>query len=119
MESRVLVWCQSALAVRYVARMAPAIETAYLKDLDGAQRNHGFIARAKRLGAKAVSAYWRAIDARFVEAAHALGLRVYSWHAAFPLEPPGLTAGLDGLITDYPREARKALVAVDAPRAAS
>src|SRR3972149_103464 len=42
LEKRVLVWCQSALAVRYAARYAPDVEIAYLKDGVAAagQRGH-------------------------------------------------------------------------------
>ncbi|HLF71485.1 MAG TPA: glycerophosphodiester phosphodiesterase [Dehalococcoidia bacterium] len=114
-ESRVLVWCQSALAVRYVARAAPAVEVAYLKDVSDQERNLTFISRAKRIGAKAVSAHWSAIDREFVGAAHALGLRVYSWHGGSELVAPGLSAGLDGLITDFPKQAREALAGLTLP----
>jgi glycerophosphoryl diester phosphodiesterase len=106
---RVRVWCTSALAVRYAVRAAPEVDVAYLKDVLSPRGKRAFIRKARRLGARAVSAHWRAIDAAFVAEAHALGLRVYSWHAAYPLTPERLTAGLDGLITDVPVEARRAL----------
>ena len=114
LEQRVLIWSFSALAVRYAARRAPAVETAYLHNATSVTGKRAFLAKAKRLGAKAVSAAWQAIDDEFVAAAHALGLRVYSWHAAADLTPEKLGAGLDGLITDFPRQARAAYAAAGA-----
>ena len=109
LQARVLVWCTSALAVRYAARFAPEVEVAYLKDVVDAAGKQAYIAKARRIGAGAVSVHWRAVDADFVAAAHALGLRVYSWHRGFELTPAKLAAGLDGLITDHPRAAREAI----------
>ncbi len=111
MEERVLVWCKSALAVRFVAHVAPAVEVAYLKDVVDAAAKRAFIAKARRIGARAVSARWQAVDADFVAAAHALGLRVYSWHRDLELTPAKLRAGLDGLVTDHPKAARQAVLA--------
>ena len=111
LQERVLVWCTSALAGRYVARVAPAVEVAYLKDVTDAAGKLAFIAKAKRIGARAVSAHWLAVDPHFVGAAHALGLRVYAWHQGFELAPAKLRSGLDGLITDQPRAAREAIEA--------
>jgi glycerophosphoryl diester phosphodiesterase len=112
MEKRVLVWCQSALAVRYTRWRSPSVEVAYLRDMQDEGGKQAFIAKAKRIGAKAISAHWLAIDSTFVAAAHALGLKVYSWHAAHELAPERLHADLDGLVTDFPVEARKAIEAI-------
>jgi glycerophosphoryl diester phosphodiesterase len=112
LEPRVLIWCTSALAVRYAVRAAPAVEVAYLKDVTEPVGKRHFIAKAQHLGARAVSAHWRAVDADFVAAAHNLGLRVYSYHGGAELEPQKLASGLDGLITDFPRVAREALALV-------
>jgi glycerophosphoryl diester phosphodiesterase len=109
LEARTLIWCTSAIAVRYAARALPSVEVAYLKDVTDHEGKRRFIEKAKRLGAKAVSAHWRAIDAAFVAAAHGLGLRVYSYHGGHIMTPDKLSAGLDGLITDFPVEAREAL----------
>jgi glycerophosphoryl diester phosphodiesterase len=108
LQQRVLVWCTSALAVRYAVRRLPDVEVAYLKDVTDARGKREFIWKARLLGAKAISAHWRAIDAAFVDFAHSYGLRVYSYHGAVPLTPEKLRAGLDGLITDYPAKAREA-----------
>jgi glycerophosphoryl diester phosphodiesterase len=115
-ETRVLVWCQSAWAVRYVTKRAPSVEVAYLKDVLEPDAKRAFIEKAIALNAKAISAHWLAIESDFVTEAHARGLRVYSWHAGHSLEPGKLTAGLDGLITDFPVQARAALSTAGATR---
>jgi len=108
LQPRVLVWCQSARAVAWYSRGAPEAEVAYLKTaLDPAAKSE-FIETAVVSGARAISAHWLAIDAEFVAAAHARGLKVYSWHEEHELTPEKLRSGLDGLITDYPRKAREA-----------
>lgn len=108
--SRTLVWCSSGLAVRYAVRRSPGWEVAYYKDYEDGPQNRAFIAKARRLGAQAVSLDWRAIDAPLVAYAHELGLRVYSWHKAFDLTPEKLATGLDGLITDHPARIRRWLL---------
>ena len=112
LQKRVLVWCTSALAVRYAASKAPSCEVAYLKEVTDPRGKREFVWRARRLGAKAISAHWRAIDAEFCAFAHSYGLRVYSYHGDYELTPDKLRAGLDGLITDYPARAREAYASV-------
>ncbi len=112
LESRVLAWCTSARAAGYVARNAPSIETAYLKDSLDDEGKRRFLDRAVAIGARAISAHWDAVDADFVSRAHDRGLRVYSWHARGELTPTKLSAGLDGLITDHPAQARMACEAI-------
>lgn len=107
-EQRTLAWCTSALDVRYMRRFAPEVETAYLRNDTDAAGKLAFLATAVRLRANAVSAHWHAIDPSFVSTAHELGLKVYSWHGESELTPAKLESGLDGLITDYPLEARAA-----------
>jgi glycerophosphoryl diester phosphodiesterase len=114
LESRVLIWCTSARALRWVTKRAPDIECAYLKTALGERAKEKFIARAVALGARAISAHWLAIDSEFVAKAHARSLKVYSFHEDYPLTPEKLASGLDGLITDDPEEAREALAAMPA-----
>jgi glycerophosphoryl diester phosphodiesterase len=109
MQARTLVWCSSALVVRYTLRSLPGVEVAYYKDYEDGPSNRQFIGKAARLGAHAVSLDWRAIDGDLVAAAHTAGLKVYSWHKAYPLDRPKLQSGLDGLITDDPAMALAAL----------
>jgi glycerophosphoryl diester phosphodiesterase len=115
LESRVFVWCESALAVRYATWTAPQVEVAYLKTALDPRGKREFIWRARRLGARAISAHWLAIEPNFVAMAHDYGLRVYSYHEAYDLALPKLQAGLDGLITDYPVAARAAFAKAGGP----
>jgi glycerophosphoryl diester phosphodiesterase len=114
-QKRVLVWCTSAWAVRYAVRAAPEVEIAYLKDLTDPAQNQAFLAKARLLGAKAVSADWRAMDDRFVTGAQALGLRVYSFHKDYELTAEKLASGLDGIITDHVESAREAVAKLPSP----
>jgi glycerophosphoryl diester phosphodiesterase len=109
MESRTLVWCQSALACRYVARQLPAVEVAYLKTTKTPAEEERFLDRAREVGARAISAHWLAISLEFVRQAHQKGLRVFSWHEDYPLANEKLSSGLDILVTDYPVAARAAI----------
>jgi glycerophosphoryl diester phosphodiesterase len=106
---RTLVWCSSALAVKWAIRRNLGWEVAHYKDFADANNNRSFIENAARIGAQAVSLDWRAIDTDLVTFAHERSLRVYSWHKERDLTDSKLTSGLDGLITDYPLEAREAL----------
>jgi len=108
-EDRVLPWCTSARALAWLTSHAAEIECAYLKKAFTPAAKRAFIARALSLGAHAISAHWRAVDAAFVAEAHAAGLKVYSYDLRLPLTEEKLAAGLDGVITDRPEAARAAL----------
>jgi glycerophosphoryl diester phosphodiesterase len=105
-QARTLVWCSSALVVRYVVRRLPGAEVAYYKDYEDGPNNIEFIGKAARIGAHAVSLDWRGINKDVVAAAHSLGLRVYSWHKEYEITDDKAAAGLDGIITDYPERTR-------------
>jgi glycerophosphoryl diester phosphodiesterase len=111
MQSRTLAWCSSERVVRYAVRM-PGVEVAYYKDYEDGPNNIEFIGKAARIGAHAVSLDWRAISDAVVAAAHALNLKVYSWHKEHPITAEKLRTGLDGLITDYPARAREEIAAL-------
>jgi glycerophosphoryl diester phosphodiesterase len=108
LESRVLIWCTSAWACRYAASRLPSVEVAYLKTALDPEAQRAFLDTAVATGARAVSTHWRAVDAAHVSEAHKRGLRIFSWHDKYELTPEKLRAGLDILITDYPRQARAA-----------
>ncbi len=109
MASQTLVWCASALSVRYAVWSDPGWEVTYYKDYEDSESNRAFMEKARHLRAKAVSLDWRALDAELVTYAHELGLRVYSWHKEYELTEEKLSSGLDGLITDHPAKAREAI----------
>lgn len=116
LEDRVLVWCTSALDVRYASRRLPHSETAYLNDVQTPDGKRAFVEKARSLGARAISAHWLAIDSGIVDDAHRHALQVYSYHSGYDLAADKLTAGLDGLITDFPVEARQAVASITKPR---
>lgn len=109
-ESRVLLWSQHEEAVRWCARHAPEMECSLLRDAMDDAAEERFLRDARHFGAAGVSAHWDRVTPAFVERAYAAGIRVYSWcqerdrHA----EKRGLP--LAGVVTDWPREARAALV---------
>jgi glycerophosphoryl diester phosphodiesterase len=105
-QSRTLVWCSSERVVRYAVSRMPGVEVAYYKDYDDGPNNIEFIGKAARIGAHAVSLDWRGISEAVVAAAHAVGLKVYSWHKEHAITAEKLATGLDGMITDYPARAR-------------
>jgi glycerophosphoryl diester phosphodiesterase len=108
LERRVLIWCTSAWACRFAAHRLPAVEVAYLKTALGSAAQQRFLDTAVSVGARAVSTHWRAVTREHVGEAHKRGLRIFSWHDGYDLEPEKLRAGLDILITDFPRQAREA-----------
>jgi glycerophosphoryl diester phosphodiesterase len=112
MQARTLVWCSSALVVRYALRRMPGVEVAHYKDYADGPNNIEFIGKAGRIGAHAVSLDWRGINKDVVAAAHSLGLKVYSWHKEHPLTAEKLSSGLDGLITDHPARSRAEIAAL-------
>ena len=114
LESRVLVWCTSAMACRYVHKQLPTVEVAYLKTTRTAAARARFLHTARNVGAGAISAHWLEISREFVQSAHATGLRVFSWHETHALDPEAMTSGLDILITDWPEQARATRAAMAA-----
>ncbi|MCH8919884.1 MAG: glycerophosphodiester phosphodiesterase [Chloroflexi bacterium] len=109
LESRTLLWSMHGKAVRHTAAEAPEIETALLRSVRWAGRLRRFLDDAVRFGAGGVSAHWQAITATFVDEAHRRGLKVYSMSRDTKSIAAKLALGLDGIVTDWPQEARAAL----------
>lgn len=109
LESRTLLWSQHASAVRYAAAAAPEIESSLLRDVRWAAGLRRFLDDAVRFGARGVSAHWQAISERFVSEAHRRGLRVYSMSRDVQSMAAKLALGLDGIVTEWPEEARAAV----------
>ncbi len=118
-----------------VKRIAPDLETSCLtiqsKDNDTVQspddgpsrwhaglnlRDHGgsLPALVKAAGCATWSMFWRNLTPKDFAAAHALGLKVLPWTVDDRSEMSRLIdLGVDGIITDYPDRARRALSARD------
>ena len=88
---------------------APEIESALLRNVRWAGRLRRFLDDALRFGAGGVSAHWQAITAAFVDEAHRRDLKVYSMSRDTESMAAKLALGLDGLVTDWPQQARAAL----------
>lgn len=109
LERRVLLWSYRERALRYFARQAPEIECSLLRDDIDPEGLRRFLLDATAWGARGVSAHWAAINPQFLGEAHQRGLRVYSLNHDLESVAKKAVAGLDGVITDYPREVRAIL----------
>jgi glycerophosphoryl diester phosphodiesterase len=109
LESRSLLWSQHTSAVRYTVGAAPEIESSLLRDVRTPTGLRRFLDDAVRLGARGVSAHWRATTEGFVSEAHRRGLKVYSLSRNVESMAAKLALGLDGIVTDWPEEAKAVL----------
>ena len=112
MEGRVLMWSYREQAVRLFAREAPQIESALLRDDTDPEGLKRFLTDARDWGARAISAHYAAINPPFIAEAHDRGLRVYSWIRDLESVAKKVACGLDGIVTDEPREVREILTSV-------
>jgi glycerophosphoryl diester phosphodiesterase len=110
MADRALLWSYSERMVKWFVRQAPDIEVSLLRDTRTSKQHHRFLSDAAALGARGLSICWDAVDSAFAAAARNRGLAVYSMCDA--IRPDPRTARLlNGVITDWPAEARAALAA--------
>jgi glycerophosphoryl diester phosphodiesterase len=110
MADRTLLWSYSERVVKWFVRHASDIEVSLLRDTRTTKQHLRFLRDAGALGARGLSICWDAVDRAFVAAARARGLSVYSMCEA--IRPDPRTARLlNGVITDWPSEARTALAA--------
>jgi glycerophosphoryl diester phosphodiesterase len=112
LEDRVLMWSYREGAVRYFADHAPEIENALLRDDIDPEGLRRYLDDAKASGARALSPHWSAITPQFVAEAHDRGLTVYSMNRDLDSVRKKVAAGLDGVVTDHPREVREILQGV-------
>jgi glycerophosphoryl diester phosphodiesterase len=111
MADRTLIWSYSERVVKWFVRHAPDIEVSLLRDTRTTRQHLEFLSDAGALGARGLSIGWDAVDGAFAAAARTRGLSVYSMCEA--IRPDPQTARLlNGVITDWPSEARAALAAL-------
>ncbi len=90
--------------------MADGKASPWLGGLDPATYGGSIPKLAATAGCTTWSPFWRNIDARTVQEAQALGLKVVPWTVNAPVDMAVVVAlGVDGLITDYPDRAHKIL----------
>jgi glycerophosphoryl diester phosphodiesterase len=110
-QDDVMLWSQHESCIRAVAIRAANIETALLRDTHTRLGHHRYFRAARRCGADAISARWQAVDAGFAARARGHGLILYSWCQTPPTDLDRL-ALIDGVVTDWPADARTAIAAV-------
>ena len=111
MASRVLMWSYREAAVRLFAQEAPEIESSLLRDDTDPEGVARFLSDAKTWGARGISAHWQAINPPFVAEAHQRGLKVYAWIRDLDSVVKKVACGMDGIVTNQPREVRSILQA--------
>ncbi len=109
LEQRAFIWSYRERVIRYFARSAPEIETALLRDDTDPEGLGRFLDDAVDFGARSISPHWAAVTPQFVSEAHDRGLRVYSMNRDMDSVARKAAAGLDGIVTDRPREIRAIL----------
>lgn len=137
MEDRVTVQSFDWSVLVEIRRLAPRLATSCLTidssgmntmrpEPDGASRWHAGIRLAEHggsvprlvraAGCSTWSPFWRNVDGPAVAEAHALGLKVLPWTVNEPGEMERMIdLRVDGLITDYPDRARRALDSMGVP----
>ena len=110
---RALLWSQHMPTVRSYVRALPEAEVALLRDTFDAAAHDRLLADAAAIGARAVSAHQDVVTPEYIAAARERGLLVYCWYQDLAVQQarlPGVAAaGLAGVVTDWPTEARDAL----------
>lgn len=106
---RALLWAQSERAVRWYATHAgeEAAEVALLRDALTPAAIDRFLEDAVAFGATAISAHQATVDDALIARAHGLGLRVHCWFQDPATQRAKATLPLDGIVTDWPVEARR------------
>jgi glycerophosphoryl diester phosphodiesterase len=107
---RTLFWSYSERVVKWFVRHAPDIEVSLLRDTKTTKQHRRFLSDAGALGARGLSICWNAVDRTFAAAARSRGLSLYSMCDAIRPDLPTARL-LNGIITDWPSEARAALTA--------
>jgi glycerophosphoryl diester phosphodiesterase len=112
---RVLPWSQHMPAVRTYVRALPDAQVALLRDTFDPEGHDRLLADAAAIGARAVSAHEDAVTPAFIAAAADRGLAVYCWYQRLEVQQARLAevaaAGLAGVVSDWPADARKRLPA--------
>jgi myo-inositol-1(or 4)-monophosphatase/deoxyribonuclease-2 len=110
---RVLLWSQHMPAVRTFVRALPDAQVGLLRDTFDPTGHERFLADAQAIGARAVSAHQDAATPKFIAAARERDIAVFTWFQRADKQTARLAeltaAGLAGVVTDWPAQARAAL----------
>jgi myo-inositol-1(or 4)-monophosphatase/deoxyribonuclease-2 len=112
-EEHVLYWSQHMSAARAFAQAAPDADVGLFRDTFDETAHQQLLADAVTAGARAVSAHQDAVTPRFIAAARDRDLDVYVGYQTLAVQSDRLAiaadAGLSGVVTDWPAEARALL----------
>jgi glycerophosphoryl diester phosphodiesterase len=110
---RVLLWSQHMPVVRSFVRAFPDVQVGLLRDTFDREGHERFLADAQAIGARAVSAHQDAATPEFIAAARERDLATFTWFQRADKQTARLaelvTAGLAGVVTDWPVQARQVL----------
>jgi myo-inositol-1(or 4)-monophosphatase/deoxyribonuclease-2 len=109
----VLPWSQHMPVVRAFVRALPEAEVALLRDTFTPEEHERMLADAVAIGARAISVHQDLGTREFIARARARGLAVYCMYHGLDFQRRRLAdvapAGLAGVVTDWPAEARQQL----------
>ena len=112
-SERVFLWSQHMPVVRSFVRALPDAQVALLRDTFDRASHDRLLADAAAIGARAVSAHEDAVTPAFIASAAERGLAVYCWYQRLDAQRARLAdvsaAGLAGVVTDWPGDAREQL----------
>ena len=106
---RVLLSSYREQAIRYFVHEAPEMECVFARDATDPEGLRRFLEDATRFGARGIAPHWDAVSPQLVGEAHDRGLRVYSMSHDLGSVAKKVSHGLDGIVTDHPREVRAIL----------
>jgi glycerophosphoryl diester phosphodiesterase len=107
-ESRVWIWSQQPSVVRFSVDRHPEIETSLLGPAWTRWGGRALLRSAHRSGARGVGTFWGAVTPEFAGAVRAAGLRYTSWCRTGDIDVDKLRL-LDGLVSDWPDNARETM----------
>ena len=105
----VMLWGRSLSVLRRCTVAQPDVERALLRDTRQPASMPRYLDDAARCGAQAISPRWELVTPELVAEAHGRGLEVYSMVDRAGSPASKVAMGLDGVVTDWPEEARSAV----------
>jgi glycerophosphoryl diester phosphodiesterase len=110
LRERALLWSQHEPAVRHFARHGDgAREVALLRDAMDDEAEERLLADATAFGAAAVSVHQDRLTPELVDRCRDRGLAVHCWFQDIGAQREKAALGLDGIVTDWPVQARRLL----------
>lgn len=111
----VLLWSQHMSTARAFARAVPEADVGLFRDTFDDAGHARLLADANAIGAQAVSVHQDAVTSSFLASARRRGLDVYCGYQTVEVQAARLAAaavaGLTGVVTDWPAQARAILSA--------